>query len=99
MPEILNQASMFLSISGPLIEPFRGDDSSFRHSRKFFIGNPEVFAFLWFKRLWTPDKTIQGDGRRVIESFRSDPRRHSEIFNRESMFLLFLWFLKPWTPA
>ncbi len=46
MPEILNQASMFLSISGPLIEPFRGDEKgtieTLRGDIPFFV-IPKIF--------------------------------------------------------
>jgi len=101
MPEILNQASMFLSISGPLIEPFRGDDLLFSSFPKFFIGNPEVFCFFFGLKDCGPlIKPFRGDGRRVIESFRSDP---PPSFPKSSIgnpcFCFFLWFLKPWTPA
>jgi len=63
MPEILNQASMFLSISGPLIEPFRGDDLLFSSFPKFFIGNPEVFCFFFGLKDCGP----------LIKPFRNDP--------------------------
>jgi len=48
MPERFYQASMFLSISGPLIEPFRGDDLLFLSFPKSLIGNPGFCFFFVF---------------------------------------------------
>ena len=38
MPERFYQASTLLNTYGPLIEPFRGDDLSLRHSRNLQSG-------------------------------------------------------------
>ena len=83
------------------IEPFRGDDTEAFSSGLFFIFFLCLFVFSSFPGVYKgatpPYSTFLSFPKSLIGN--PPPTVIPEIFNRESKFLLFLWFLKTMDPG